>query len=168
MKQLLLDYATYHARANGLLQEAISQVAENPLKGASSVYADQIHGIVISLWEASSVWWQRMKLQEVISSPGKHYSGTVRDAWEALQEQDKMWLSWLEHAPVLALEHVFQYYDSKRHCHKMPVYKMLLHLFNQAAQYRGALLVLLRLAGQEQLPTLDMVSSNKVKRWALT
>jgi uncharacterized damage-inducible protein DinB len=127
---------------------------------------EAMKGLVLEMWDEGVLWWQRLKLQEAIVRPAKDFSGSLREAFSAVQVQDTLWESWVAHAQQMALDHVFQYYDSKRYCHKLPVYKMLLHIFNHASQCRGALLDRMREAGLEEVPAIDLISKGKTKRYS--
>ena len=166
MKQLLQLYSSYHIQANALMAEALFRFEADPAFARDTHRLDSMKGIVLEMWDEGVMWWQRMKLQEAIVRPARDFSGTLREAFSAVQVQDTLWESWVGHAQPLALDHVFQYYDSKRYCHKIPVYKMLLHVFNHASQCRGALLHMLQEAGSEDLPSLELVSRGRQKRFA--
>lgn len=164
MKALFVEYARYNTRSNELVGELIHLFEAQNADRQDHPAILEVRSIVIQMWDASAVWWQRLKLQEAITHPGRGYNGNTGEAFNALKVQDALWESWVIHAQPLALEHVFQYYDSKRHCHKLPVYKMLLHLFNQATQFRGMLLQLLQQEGMHDIPSLDMIQSGRQKR----
>jgi hypothetical protein len=166
MKALFVEYARYNTRCNELLGELIHLFEVRNASGQDSPEMSEVRSIVVQMWDDSAVWWQRLKLQEAITHPGRGYTGSAGDAFNALKVQDALWESWVIHAQPLALEHVFQYYDSKRHCHKLPVYRMLLHLFNAATQCRGKLLQLLQQGRMNDMPSFDMIQFNKQKKVA--
>ena len=50
----------------------------------------------------------------------------------------------------MGIEHVFQYYNSKKEHFKSPVYQMLMHVFNHGTYHRGQLVNMLRQLGVEK------------------
>ncbi len=157
MKELLMQFATYHIWANQKLLDVINalheekQLAEVP-SSFKSLYATLLH-----MWDAESIWWQRMKMQERIIVPSENFNGTMQDVCNGLMSQSNQWRDWVANASDLSLDHVFQYYNNKKEHFKMPVYQMLHHVFNHGTYHRGQLVNMLRQLGVEKIPQTDFV-----------
>ena len=107
------------------------------------------------MWDAESAWWQRMKLHERLIIPSETFNGSMPDIANGLLNQSRQWKEWVAAASDLSLDHVFQYYNSKKEAVKMPVFQLLLHVFNHGTYHRGQLVNMCRQLGVEKLPRTD-------------
>jgi uncharacterized damage-inducible protein DinB len=118
---------------------------------------------ILHLWDAESIWWQRMKLQERIVLPGESFNGNMLDASEGLRQQDKQWDAWISSAQEHHLQHVFQYKNSKREQFKQPHYQMILHVLNHGTYHRGQLVAMLRQLEVDKIPPTDFIAWSRKK-----
>ncbi len=157
MKELLQQYATYNVWANQKLAETILALPEqHHVQEVKSSFFSLLK-TVLHMWDAESIWWQRMKLQEKIIVPGEHFSGYMAEALSSLQKQNKLWEEWINNATPAALEHVFAYQNSKREQFKQPIYQMIFHVFNHGTYHRGQLVTILRQLDAEKIPQTDFI-----------
>jgi uncharacterized damage-inducible protein DinB len=163
MKELLQQLAAYNIWANQRIMEVIvalpkeKQLAEVP-GSFNSIYKTILH-----MWDAEIAWWQRMKLQERIIMPSENFNGSIKDIGNGLMQQSNQWLGWISSASDIALDHVFQYQNSKKEQFKQPIYQMLLHVFNHGTYHRGQLINMLRQLGIEKLPQTDFIVWSRKK-----
>ena len=157
MKQILEQYAAYNVWANQKLIDTIqglpAEISTTPFLSSFAT----IHATLLHVWDAESIWWQRMKLQEVVTAPSSTFKGTTLDVCTALLHQDKLWETWIRNASPAAIDHVFMYKNSRQEQFKQPIYQMLLHVFNHATYHRGQLVNMLRQAGVEKIPQTDFI-----------
>ena len=157
MKELLKQLAIYNIWANQKLIDLIltlpqeKQMQEIP-SSFPSLYLTLLH-----MWDAESMWWQRMKLQERIIRPSENFKGTIEDVCNNLIQQERQWEGWISNASELSIDHVFAYTNSKREHFKQPIYQMLLHVFNHGTYHRGQLVNMLRQLGVEKIPPTDFI-----------
>jgi uncharacterized damage-inducible protein DinB len=164
MKEILVQLAAYHVWANQLLLQAIEELpAELQQKEIASSF-NSLQKTVLHMWDAESIWWQRIKLQERIVIPTASFQGDFREAASALLNQDRQWLDWISAAQEQMLQHVFSYQNSKKEQFKQPVYQMLLHLFNHGTYHRGQLVTMLRQVGVTRIPQTDFIVWSRKKR----
>lgn len=107
------------------------------------------------MWDAESIWWQRMKLHERFVIPSENFKGTTRDVANGLMSQSKLWESWVHNVSDHMLDHVFEYRNNKKEQVKMQIWQMLTHVFNHGTYHRGQLINMLRQLGVEKLPQTD-------------
>ena len=158
MKELLRQMALYNVWAHQRVMDVVLQLAEEKLTAPVNSSFDSIQRTILHLWDAESIWWQRMKLQEHIMRPSEHFHGTTQDAVDGLLSQSKLWQSYLDGVNEMMLPHVFEYRNNKGEPIKLPVYQMMMHLFNHGTYHRGQLITLLRQAGINKLPSTDFVA----------
>ncbi|HEU0112938.1 MAG TPA: DinB family protein [Flavisolibacter sp.] len=157
MKELLGQLAAYNVWANQLLFDIINQLpAEKQTQTVASSF-DNLLKTVLHMWDAESIWWQRLKLSERITRPGESFNGTVKEATDKLLQQNKQWNEWVNNAQQHVLEHEFIYQNSKKEQFKQPVYQMLQHIFIHNAYHRGQLVTMLRQLGVEKIPQTDFI-----------
>ena len=155
MKELLKQYAAYNIWASlRLLDTVLSLPEEKQLAEVPSSF-NSLYKTILHQWDAESVWWQRMKMQERIIIPSESFNGSMLDLVNGLIQQSKQWEEWVCNASDLLLDHVFQYYNNKKEHFKMPVYQMLHHVFNHGTYHRGQLVNMLRQLGVEKIPQTD-------------
>ena len=91
MKELLRQFAAYNYWANQKLFEVILALpAEQQTREVPSSFSS-IHKTLLHMWDAESIWWQRMKLQEGVIPPSSNFSGTTQDIISGLQLVDRQW-----------------------------------------------------------------------------
>ena len=157
MKELLLQLAAYHIWANGLLLDAIAQLdPELQNKEVPSSFPG-LFKTVLHVWDAESIWWQRMKLQERIIRPSENFTGDFKELSQQLLHQNKQWYDWINNSQEHMLQHVFLYQNSKREQFKQPLFQMLLHLFNHSTYHRGQMVNIMRQLNLTKIPATDFI-----------
>lgn len=157
MKELLKEYATYNLWANQKLSALVLVLPEEKQVEEIISSFNSLQKTILHLWDAESIWWQRMKLSEKIIRPSENFKGATKDAVEGLLHQSHQWEVWVKDASERMIEHVFQYQDSRKQLHKNPIYQMLLHVFNHGTYHRGQIVTMLRQLGVEKIPSTDFI-----------
>jgi uncharacterized damage-inducible protein DinB len=163
MKELLKQLAAYNIWANQKLMEAILTLPEEKQKQELASSFKSLYATVLHIWNAESIWWQRMKLNERIIMPSENSNGNMKDVCNGLLQQNILWQDWVNNASDMALEHVFQYFNLKKESFKQPIYQMLLHVFNHGTYHRGQLVNMLRQLGVEKIPQTDFIVWSRKK-----
>ena len=127
MKELLVQYAAYHLWANELLFQAILLLPHEKHNEHISSSFPSLYKTALHMWDAESIWWQRLKLQERVTRPSEQFTGNLEELSAQLLQQNRQWLEWMNNASDHQLQHVFQYQTTKRESFKQPVFQMLLH-----------------------------------------
>ena len=157
MKILLTQFSAYHLWASQLLLERIQQLPPDLQVQTLVSSFPSLSATVLHLWDAESIWWQRIKLQEQIVRPSENFSGTFDDIANGLLGQSKQWHEWVVQVQEYMLDHEFIYYNSKKEKFKQPVFQVLLHMFNHATYHRGQLVIMLRQLGVNNIPPTDFI-----------
>ncbi len=155
MKELLKQLAAYNIWAHQRIAEVILSLPEEKQLAELPSSFNSLHRTLLHLWDAESIWWQRMKLHERFVRPSDNFKGTTRDVVNGLMSQSRLWEDWVGAASELTLEHVFEYRNNKRELFKMPIYQMLTHVFNHGTYHRGQLINMLRQLEVDKLPETD-------------
>ena len=163
MKELLQQLAVYNIWANQKILDVILALPEEKQKQELPSSFKTLFDTVLHMWNAESIWWQRMKLQERIISPMETFKGSMQELANELLQQNHQWQEWVNNATDAALDHVFQYQTIKQEQFKQPIYQMLLHVFNHGTYHRGQLINMLRQLGVEKLPQTDFIVWSRKK-----
>ena len=163
MKELLQQFAAYNIWASQKILEIILALPEEKQKAEVPSSFKSLYSTLLHMWDAESIWWQRMKLHERIIVPGENFKGTMLELANELLQQNRQWQEWINNASDIALDHVFQYQNSRKEHFKQPIYQMLLHVFNHGTYHRGQLINILRQLGVEKLPQTDFIVWSRKK-----
>ena len=155
MKELLKQLASYNIWANQKIFEIILALPAEKQTAELQSSFKSLHLTILHMWDAESVWWQRMKLHERFVVPSENFNGTTEDVINGLMSQSRLWSGWVENASDHVLDHVFQYKNSRKEQVKMPLYQMLTHVFNHGTYHRGQLITMLRQLEVDKLPPTD-------------
>jgi uncharacterized damage-inducible protein DinB len=157
MKTLLVQFASYHLWANSVLTSRIQKLpAEQYTQTVNSSFPTLL-ATLLHEWDAESIWWQRMKLQEQVVRPSDGFTGDMDAAIKGLLNQSRQWQEWVQQAQEHMLEHEFIYQTSRKEKFKQPVFQVLLHLFNHGTYHRGQVVTMLRLLGVVDIPATDFI-----------
>jgi uncharacterized damage-inducible protein DinB len=157
MKELLCQLAAYNIWASQKLLDIINALPEEKQKAEVSSSFKSLYATVLHMWDAESIWWQRLKMHERIIRPSENFNGSMKDVSNGLLSQSQQWKDWVNNASDMALDHVFQYYNTKRELFKDPTWQMLLQVFNHGSYHRGQLVNMLRQLGVEKIPPTDFI-----------
>jgi uncharacterized damage-inducible protein DinB len=157
MKEVLVRLSAFNVWANQLMLNAILQLPEEKQNASTPSSFPSLYKTVLHMWDAQSIWWQRMKLQERIMIPSDSFTGDMQELSSQLLRQTRQWNDWIMASHDHILDHVFQYQNSKREQFKQPIYEMLIHLFNHDTYHRGQLVTMMRQLGVEKIPQTDFI-----------
>jgi uncharacterized damage-inducible protein DinB len=155
MKELLKQFAVYNCWAHLRITDVILTLPEEKQTEELPSSFKSLQKTLLHMWDAESIWWQRMKLHERFVRPSDHFNGTTRDVSNGLLSQSRLWEGWVTNATEFSLDHVFQYIDKNKQPVKMQICQMILHVFNHGTYHRGQLVNMLRQLGVEKIPQLD-------------
>lgn len=157
MKKILEPYAAYNYWANSLLTSAIGKLDEEKIHREIISSYRSIAKTILHMWDAESIWWQRVKLVDNIEIPSVVFDGNTEALIKGLLQQSQLWKEWIAGSRDSALEHEFIYRNSKKEQFKQPVAEVVHHLFNHQSYHRGQLITMLRQVGEEHVPSTDYI-----------
>ncbi|OLY93606.1 Uncharacterized damage-inducible protein DinB (forms a four-helix bundle) [Cnuella takakiae] len=163
MKEMLTQLSAYHLWANQQLLHAILLLPSDQQQAEVGGSFPSLHLTLLHMWDAESIWWQRMRLQERVAFPSQNFDGTTADIITQLLALNKQWHEWVAAQHEHGLEHVFLYQNSKKEKFKQPIYQMLLHLFNHGTYHRGQLVSQMRQLGLNKIPQTDFIVWSRKK-----
>ena len=162
MKELLMQYAAFNVWANKKLIDAILQLSDAQQQQEITSSFPGIYKTLMHIWDAESIWWQRMNLQENFFRPSSQLTTIITELADGLDAQSKQWKEWVSAADEIALHHVFAYRNIKGEPFESQVWQVLQHLFNHGTYHRGQLVTMLRQVGITTIPATDFIAFTRV------
>ena len=157
MKKLLSSFASYDLWANERLLQTILTLDEGRQQQEIISSFPSLHKTFLHVWDASSIWWQRLHMHEQIVIPSLSFHPSMNDVANGLLSQNKEWVDWLDTVEEADLEKELVYKNRTGDTFHQPVKEMLLHLFNHGTYHRGQLVTMLRQLGVEKIPQTDYI-----------
>ena len=155
MKELLKQMAVYNVWAHKKIMDAVLSIPVEKQKAEIPSSFSSLEKTILHMWDAESIWWQRMKLHERLMIPSENFKGTTVEAVNGLLSQSALWEAWVNNVSDNMLEHVFEFRNKKGDQIKMPIWQMLFHVFNHGTYHRGQLVNMFRQLGVEKIPGTD-------------
>lgn len=158
MKEVLEQYASYNVWANQTLLKPVLAMDETKLLQIIPSSFNSIRSTVMHIWDAESIWWQRLKLQEQIIRPSLSVQLSMQEVVTGLIDQSKQWEAWIKQNKENMLEHVFGYHDSKGVYFKNPIWQTVMHLFNHSSYHRGQIVTMYHHLEVKKIPNTDFIA----------
>lgn len=164
MKAFLEALANYNLWANTTLTDTVLAMKEHLHQQHVPSSFPNLYATILHMWDAESIWWQRMHHHESILIPSKNFNPSVKEAVNGLISQSHLWAGFLKEARTSELEAELQYRNMKNEPFVQPLADVLIHVFNHGTYHRGQLVTLMRALGAEKIPQTDyIVWSRKIK-----
>jgi len=157
MKEIYVVLSQYNLWANSRLADLILSLPEEKVNREIISSFPGLRLTLLHMWNAESVWWQRIKPEENIHLPFEEFDGSLFELVNNWKLQSKQWINWLESATEAAIAHEFIYRDSKKNRYKQPVSEVLQHLFIHQSYHRGQLVTILRQLEITEIPATDFI-----------
>ena len=157
MKQLLVSFAAYDLWANRKMLDAILPLTEAQQQQEITSSFSSIHKTCLHIWDASSIWWQRLQMHEQIVVPSLSFHPSMSDVATGLLAQNKQWVEWINTVVEAELEKELPYKNMKGDAFRQPVKDIFLHLFNHGTYHRGQLVTMLRQVGVGEIAPTDYI-----------
>ncbi|RYY39210.1 MAG: DUF1572 domain-containing protein [Chitinophagaceae bacterium] len=164
MKELLVSYAQYNAWANEQLLPVLRPLPAAQLESQLASSFPSLRQTILHMADASSIWWQRLQLQEKILRPSDSFDGDTEALLQLVTKLDQQWLKFVQKAGEHVLTHEFIYVDLKKQSHKSVTAQVLQHLFNHNTYHRGQLVTMLRQLGVTSIPATDYIMWTRTRK----
>jgi uncharacterized damage-inducible protein DinB len=157
MLQLLQSYAAFNAWANQTITDAILEMDEHLHQQIVKSSFPNLYATVLHMWDAESIWWQRMEGHTQMLIPSKEFNPNMKEAVNGLLNQSREWSSWMNGVTEEQLLRNFDYRNMKGESFTSGVWQVVHHLFNHGTYHRGQLVTMMRELGVTQIPATDFI-----------
>ena len=163
MKLIVHQLTSYNAWANDRILSVINALPNELHTREIESSFNSLLKTVLHMYDAESIWWQRMRLSEKVRRPSDDFSGTMKDASLSLLQQSRQWQEWSNAAQEHMFSHEFIYFNTKKEQFKQPVYEVIMQVCNHNTYHRGQLVTMLRQLGVEKIPQTDFIIYSRKK-----
>lgn len=157
MKQLLKEFLGYNLWANRQLTSSILALDSGEWTKSVSSSFPSLHKTLLHMWDADSIWWQRLEGEDNIKVPSKYFQEDTTELVGRLLLQNEAWTARVNDLDADALAKTFSYKNLKGEQFEQPLYQLVLHLCNHGTYHRGQLVTMLRTLGVKEIPQTDFV-----------
>ncbi|MFY7839242.1 MAG: DinB family protein [Lacibacter sp.] len=157
MKELLMAYAAYNRWAYEQITIAILEMDEHLHQQIVKSSFPNLYATVLHLWDAESIWWQRMEGHQQLVIPSKQFNPTMSEVINGLLQQSGEWERFLKRCTEEDLHREFDYKNLKGDAFRSAVWTVVQHLFNHGTYHRGQLVTMMRELGVTKIPATDFV-----------
>jgi uncharacterized damage-inducible protein DinB len=164
MTHLFKQLAAYNVWANHRLLFAMQQLPENSWLQAVPSSFNSLYKTTLHIWDAESIWWQRMRLHEHLVIPSESFDPGITDLCNGLLHQSMEWENFVTDFVTDEVLHSPLMYANKQGQHfSQPVYQVILHVFNHSTYHRGQLVTILRSLDHTNIPRTDFIDYTRRK-----
>ncbi|QHS60682.1 DinB family protein [Chitinophaga agri] len=164
MKDILLSYAAYNRWANNRIADVLKKLPDTQLDQETGSSFGTLRKTIYHMWDAESLWYQRLELAEQAVKPATGFKGSFADACTHWLRQSAQLADWVRDVQPARLNHVVAYYNTRKQYCKSTVIEILMQVFNHATYHRGQLVTLLRQAGITKIPVTDYSAFTRGKK----
>jgi uncharacterized damage-inducible protein DinB len=164
MKEIIADMAGYNVWAHRRITDVIVNLEEELTQQLIPGSFPNLYSTVLHMWDAESIWWQRIKLHERLVIPSEAFNPSMKEVINGLIAQAQQWEEFARSANEVSLTHVIAFQNSKKELFKQPVWQVMMHVFNHGTYHRGQCIQMLRALEQEKLPATDFIVYTRGKR----
>jgi len=157
MKELLKQLAAYTIWANQQITDVILSIPEEKHTANVPGSFPSLYKTALHMWDAESIWWQRIVSAEKIVVPSAGFTGTMADVVNGMMLQSQQWLAWLNEISEESLNETFHYKSLKGDPFSQPLKEIALHISNHNTYHRGQLVNMLRQLDVSGIPQTDFV-----------
>lgn len=116
------------------------------------------------MWDASSIWWQRLLKHEQLIIPSQNFQPGMKDVANGLLQLNRQWEDFVRNATDEMLLAVLPYKNLKGEQFEQPVYEILTHLLNHGTYHRGQVVTMLRQVGVDKIPQTDYILFSRTNK----
>jgi uncharacterized damage-inducible protein DinB len=158
MKQMLVDYARYNLWANENLITLFRSLDDAQISQTIPSSFPSIRATLLHIWDAESLWLERLKGVSPTTWPSSHFSGANSAVFEVVLKTSKELIDFSIQQPA-------PFYREKKTFltlsdgveQRMEVVDMMHHTFNHSTFHRGQLVMMARQLGVTTIPRTDFI-----------
>lgn len=158
MKQMLVEYARYNLWANENLITLFRSVDDALISQAIVSSFPSIRTTLLHIWDAQSLWIERLNGTSPTEFPSKTFVGTNADVFEAVLKSSMDFIAFVEKNPAPFLKDKITFKTlSYSQVFTQSVREMMLHCMNHSTFHRGQLVMMCRQLDIGPIPPTDYI-----------
>lgn len=161
MKQLLVSFTEYEQWANARILQVIASLTNEQVCQDISSSFPSVYKTVLHIWDANTIWWQRLHKAEEIIVPSLSFHPTMAEIEKGLLNSNRQWAEWVRACSEEQLNEILSYRSMSGDAYAQPVKDIVLHINNHGTYHRGQLVTMLRQLGVKVIPQVDYILFNR-------
>jgi uncharacterized damage-inducible protein DinB len=157
MKHLLADYARYNLWANERLINIFRTTKDELIEQTISSSFPSVRQTVLHIWDAESIWLERLNDNSPTSFPSTTFTGTNAEAFDGLIGSSTAFLQFVENRPAPFFRERKRIMTLKGGEYHELVTDMIHHCLNHSTFHRGQLVMMCRQLGISHIPATDFI-----------
>lgn len=158
MKEHLLSLANYNSWANRKIDGFIRSAGEERSALEQKSSFPTIRETLIHIWDAQSIWLDRLHGLPVTSWPGKSFQGSSSEAASSLVQNSDVWIDLVHTLDESTLKTKVYYTNITGDEFSNTWSQIISHVMNHGTYHRGQLVTMLRGAGLTALSSTDLIT----------
>lgn len=152
-----MQMAGHNAWANERLMKLMAGLPDEQLDRDMGSSFPSLRKTVLHVWNAESVWYQRLMLASPVVPPAAGFSGGTAELAGLFVRQSAALKEFVHSASDARLAHTVEFNSPAKGICKTPVTRILLQAFTHSAFHRGQMVTMLRQQGVPKIPSTDFI-----------
>ena len=158
MKEELLKIARYNLWANSRACDFLQRLTEEQINKEIQSSFPSVKQTLYHTWGAQGLWLQRLHGYSPSFLPDKDFTGSFKEATDALLHTSEELIEFVESANEDLLGSAFTYHTIDGKEFKSNISDVIRHIVNHSTFHRGQLITLLRQLGYTRLFPTDYIA----------
>ncbi len=159
MRNLLIQDARYNLWANKKVCDFLkNNLSQEQLNQEITSSFPSVQKTLIHVWDAQSIWLQRLAGASSISIPSKSFNGTTDDLVKGVMETSQELIDFVGSSNESFLETPLTYKNIAGEGFKNNVSDIIQHVVNHGTYHRGQLITMFRQLGFTKLFPTDYIA----------
>jgi uncharacterized damage-inducible protein DinB len=144
MKKELINYTKYNVWANERIVGVIGNLSDEQIERTVVSSFPSIRGTLLHIWDAESLWLDRLKGGAPTEFPSKYFKGDNRAVFTSLIESSKYFGDFVAKQKVTFLNSSLKTKSLAGIESNLSVHNMIHHCMNHSTMHRGQLITFIR------------------------
>jgi uncharacterized damage-inducible protein DinB len=144
MKKNLMNYARYNVWANQRIVNVIRNLSDEQIERVVVSSFPSIRGTLLHIWDAESLWLDRLKGGTPTEFPSKYFKGDNKTIFTSLIKSSEQFVDFVRQQEVKFLNSNLKTKSVAGVELNFSVYNMIHHCLNHSTMHRGQLITFIR------------------------
>lgn len=158
MKNIYIKYTKYNYWANCRLADTLKKLPPELIDKELKSSFKTIKLTVLHIYDAETIWLERLNDQPAVSWPSAKFTGSNFDALELLQNSSEQLIDKIEGLAPELFDTQISFNDMKGNPHKAYVNDIIQHAVNHSTFHRGQIVTMLRECGVTEISSTDYIT----------
>ena len=155
--------ADYNCWANKKMVTFVAEAGDEVVNLNKISSFPSINKTIFHIWDAESIWLDRLKGNPGNSKPGNSFKGSFKDACANFLETSFELQQFVAAIGELNVRHQIEYKSINGKPNSSTFQEVITHIVNHGTFHRGQLITMLRCAGFTNLDSTDLITYYREK-----